>query len=273
VNIADDIEFFWKESPMSEVIGFGMNAMLRRLGRRLSLYNLAGLANPLFDLAAGGNRRAVFYDIDQELPELRRLDSSFEMIRAEYDHVAAVFDRLPPYHMIDSDVIHSSGRYQREKRWSVFMLRCLHLTPSAARELCPDTVALLNGIPGVYQAFFSVLEPGKSIPAHIGPSRMFLRYHLGLRVPTDLPPVLRVKDQRYVWREGESMLFDDSWDHEVINDCPELRAVLIVDVARPLPAPLRPLSWLLERIAGAIYAPRVVKRMEAMTAPMLRRQK
>jgi aspartyl/asparaginyl beta-hydroxylase (cupin superfamily) len=28
---------------------------------------------------------------------------------------------------------------------------------------------------------------------------------------------MRVKDQYHTWREGESLLFDDSFNHEVIN--------------------------------------------------------
>ena len=38
-------------------------------------------------------------------------------------------------------------------------------------------------------------------------------------------------------REGESMLFDDSWEHEVFNHCPQDRVVLIVDIRRPMPFP------------------------------------
>ena len=41
--------------------------------------------------------------------------------------------------------------------------------------------------------------------------------------------------QDYVWKEGEAVLFDDSWPHSVVNGSEELRAVLIVDVRRPLP--------------------------------------
>ncbi len=31
------------------------------------------------------------------------------------------------------------------------------------------------------------------------------------------------------------MLWDDTWEHEVSNECAESRVVLIVDVLRPLP--------------------------------------
>jgi hypothetical protein len=37
----------------------------------------------------------------------------------------------------------------------------------------------------LYAAFFSILDAGKSAPAHDGPYCGYLRYHLGLIVPRD----------------------------------------------------------------------------------------
>jgi aspartyl/asparaginyl beta-hydroxylase (cupin superfamily) len=222
------------------------------------LYNLAGLLNPLFDISVGGARRPVFFDIDQTAPTLRRLDAACPMIAATLDHVLSVVERLPAYHMIDRDVIYSSGRQQRDSRWGVFMLTCFGKEPEAARQLCPELLTLLRTIPNLYQAFFSVLEPGKSIPAHVGPSRVYLRYHLGLRVPTTATPVMRVKDQIYSWKNGESVLFDDSWKHEIINHCQETRAILIVDLERRLPRALRAVAWFQRKTAAIHYARRIV---------------
>jgi aspartyl/asparaginyl beta-hydroxylase (cupin superfamily) len=39
----------------------------------------------------------------------------------------------------------------------------------------------------LFQAFFSILDGGKSIPRHAAPYRGYLRYHLGLKVPKLLP--------------------------------------------------------------------------------------
>lgn len=240
---------------------------LRRLRRRLALYNLAGWLNPLFDLWVGGKRRAVFYDIDQQAPALRRLDAAFPEILAAFERVMAHLERLPAYHTIDHDVIYSSGRTQRDARWGVFMLTCFGYRPKAAMALCPDLVGLLETIPGLYQAFFSVLEPGKSIPAHVGPSRVYLRYHLGLKVPTEATPTLRVSDQNYRWKTGESILFDDSWDHEIINSCPEARAILIVDIERPLPWPLTWVAWVQRKTAALHYARRIVAAADRQIVP------
>jgi ornithine lipid ester-linked acyl 2-hydroxylase len=48
---------------------------------------------------------------------------------------------------------------------------------------CPHTAALLETIPGVVTAFFSILSPHKHIPPHRGPYRGVVRCHLGLMVP------------------------------------------------------------------------------------------
>jgi len=245
----------------------GIRPTLRRWRRNISLYKSSGLANPLFDLYVGGPRRPVFYDIDRVAPALRTVDAAFDAIRSELDAVITAYERLPPYHSIDTDVIHSSGRIQREKRWSVFMLACFGKVPIAAPVLAPRTLALVRQIPGFYQAMFSILEPGKNVRAHVGPSRAYLRYHLGLYVPTDRPPRIRVKDQTYTWKERESVLFDDSWDHEVINDSDQMRSVLIIDLARPMPFPLNIIQKGLQTAASVHYAPRVIGKMNELVPP------
>ncbi len=245
----------------------GLLPTLRRLRRNTSFYKQSELFNPIFDLYTGGPNRPVFHDIDREIPELRRIDAAFDIIHAEFANVLAAYERLPPYHAIDTDVIHSSGRIQRDKRWSVFMLTCFGKTPKAAQALAPRTLELVRQVPGIYQAMFSILEPGKSVRAHTGPSRSYLRYHLALRVPTVRPPCIRVKDQTYTWKERESVLFDDSWDHEVINDSPELRAILMIDLARPMPAPLRLIARFMAAMASLHYAPRVVGSMDNLVQP------
>ena len=59
---------------------------------------------------------------------------------------------------------------------------------------------------------------------------------------------MRVKDQLPTWEEGRSVLFDDSWNHEVFNSSDDLRVVLIVDVLRPMPFSLHAANWILPRL-------------------------
>ncbi|WP_426760092.1 aspartyl/asparaginyl beta-hydroxylase domain-containing protein, partial [Pseudomonas aeruginosa] len=132
---------------------------------------------------------------------------------------------FPRYHDIDPG--ESAISNTTEKNWNVFMLYLLGYQLKEARLLCPELCNLLEGIPHLIQAFFSILEPGKSIPLHEGPYIGYLRYHLGIHVPQNNPPQILVNNQTYTWKEGEAVLFDDSWPHEVRNTSDDYRAVLI----------------------------------------------
>ena len=236
--------------------------VLRGIWKNLALYNFSMVFNPFFDLFTGGDRRPVFFDIDKTFPALRLIDQRYAEIREELEALLPKQDRMPRYHELDTDLIYASGRFNRNKRWNVFMLYCYGAKPEQNRKLCPRTVAALDLIPNLNQAFFSILDPGKSIPAHSGPTRSYIRYHLGLRVPENNPPRIRVKDTFYTWKEGESVLFDDSWNHEIYNTSDGLRAVLIVDVLRPLPLPAHLFNRLLQGLGRVFYGPRVVRAVE-----------
>jgi len=48
---------------------------------------------------------------------------------------------------------------------------------------------------------------------------------------------IRVGQDIRHWEAGRSMIFDDTFDHEVWNDTDETRVVLFVDFLRPMPEP------------------------------------
>jgi aspartyl/asparaginyl beta-hydroxylase (cupin superfamily) len=178
--------------------------------------------------------RPAFYDMDVTAPELRRVDAAYDEIWGEVQAVMPRLGDMPLYHDVDESQREISGR--DPGNWRVLFLHHWGANgplPNAA--LCPRTVELIRSVPGVLQAFVSILEPGKSVPAHRGPTLGTLRYHMALKVPEKNPPAIRVKDQRYTWKVGESVLFDDSLEHEVYNESDDTRVVLIIDVMRPLP--------------------------------------
>eukprot|EP00027_Filamoeba_sp_ATCC50430_P018066 CAMPEP_0168565810 /NCGR_PEP_ID=MMETSP0413-20121227/14061_1 /TAXON_ID=136452 /ORGANISM="Filamoeba nolandi, Strain NC-AS-23-1" /LENGTH=143 /DNA_ID=CAMNT_0008597741 /DNA_START=195 /DNA_END=623 /DNA_ORIENTATION=+ len=84
---------------------------------------------------------------------------------------------------------------------------------------CPITAKLLDSIPllmtgcGLGYAYFSILKPGTHISAHCGPANIRLRCHLPLKVPSNC--CMRVDNEKREWVEGQCLLFDDSFDHEV----------------------------------------------------------
>ena len=83
---------------------------------------------------------------------------------------------------------------------------------------------------------FSILAPRKRIPPHGGPYKGVLRYHLALMVPepADQCGHPRRRRRARTGTEGESLVFDDTCEHEAWNDTDGTRVVLFVDLMRPL---------------------------------------
>jgi aspartyl/asparaginyl beta-hydroxylase (cupin superfamily) len=223
--------------------------------------------NKFYDVYTGGPRRPVFFDIATTRPELLELDRNYPVIREELLGILPGKRSIPRYHELDAVQYNISALVDPEKDWKVYPLDIMGVRPPAFCARCPRTTALLEGIPGLFEAFFSILEGGKSIPAHAGPYRGYLRYHLGLVVPEKDPPSIRVKDQVYTWKEGESVLFDDSWNHEVYNRCSSDRVVLIVDIRRPMPQPFDGVNRLAQAIMKPVYGRQISRRLAAMTSP------
>lgn len=217
--------------------------------------------NKLYDLSTGGSKRPVVFDIDQNYPQLRILDRGFESIQREAKNLLSEKQAIPRYHDLDKMQTKISAGGEDHQNWKVFYLYAMGERPEANRASCPRTAALLDQVPGVFQAFFSILEGGKSVPAHEGPYRGYLRYHLGLIVPRDNPPSIRIKDRVHTWQEGKSILFDDSWDHEVYNKSKEDRVVLIVDIRRPMPFPLNAINLIVERFIQVLYGKKILKQL------------
>ena len=232
---------------------------------KLDYHIFKDVANAYFDRYTGGSARPTFFDVAETVPELAAVTTAYPAIRAEFDRLPVAPDALPQYHDVDPGEAKISNT--TPKRWNVFMLEILGHKLEANRSLCPETCRVLDRVPNLIQAFFSILEPGKSIPEHEGPYRGYLRYHLGLRVPKDNPPKLVVNGQDYVWKEGEAVLFDDSWPHEVVNHSAETRAVLIVDIRRPLPyAPDLFNRFLTDVAARHTYGRKVAEKAERFAA-------
>jgi aspartyl/asparaginyl beta-hydroxylase (cupin superfamily) len=224
-------------------------ARLRRLFLKPGRVALRSL-NHLFRWTAGGEARPAFCDIEGTCPQLRLLDENYQAIREELESVLHYKDRIPRYHDISARERYISGTIDPDKDGKFFVLQSAFGRPRANQDKCPRTTALLQQIPNVIGAVFSILDPGKSIPAHCGSYHGYLRYHLGLRVPQNNPPSMRVKDQYYTWKEGQSIVFDDSWEHEVYNRSDDLRVVLLVDFLRPMSLPLHVVNRAIFRLAS-----------------------
>jgi len=156
--------------------------------------------------------------------------------RAIRDEALSVLDSVNGGFVIETENLKDTGY------WAQFDLyiQGQRMAKNCARV--PLTCSLIDSIPEVRgcrrgQVKFSVMKSGTHVHAHSGPTNCRLRAHLGLHIPeaTSDSSMLRVADQYLSWQNGEMLVFDDSFDHEVWynNENNESRLVLILDLWHP----------------------------------------
>lgn len=134
-------------------------------------------------------------------------------------------------------------------QWRSFFLWGYGYSIEENLDRCPVTRAVVAQIPELNSAFFSILAPGTHIPAHRGVTKGLLTCHLGLIVPRDGDARMRVKNRIMRWAEGETLMFDDTYDHQVWNDTSGTRVVLLIQVRRPL---RQPGKWVADAFLGIV---------------------
>jgi beta-hydroxylase len=177
-------------------------------------------------------------------PWVDGVEREWQTIRAELESVLTRKDELPGLQEIFPD----AASVTRERDWKTFVLTGMGVTSQNVRA-CPQTWRVLQGIPGLSMAMFSIFEPGKRLPPHRGPYNGVLRFHLGLIVPAG-DVAIRVGSQVCRWAEGSALIFDDSYEHEAWNLSDGLRVVLFVDFVRPLRFPVNLLNAFLLKLAS-----------------------
>lgn len=118
--------------------------------------------------------------------------------------------------------------------WKRFYLKWYDDAHPSAAQLCPVTTALLKDIPTIKAAMFAELPPGSRLVRHRDPYAGSLRYHLGLQTPNDAGCYIEVDGQRYHWRDGEAVVFDETYIHYAENTTQSDRVILFCDIERPL---------------------------------------
>ena len=121
-----------------------------------------------------------------------------------------------------------------KRGWKRFYLKWYEAKHPSALEFCPKTVALLSQTPSVKAAMFAELPPGAKLNPHRDPYAGSLRYHLGLVTPNDDQCFINVNDETYSWRDGEGVLFDETYIHWALNGTDKSRIILLCDIERPM---------------------------------------
>ena len=186
-------------------------------------------------------------------PAQSRFTGAWRELREEALQVSQDLSRIPRFHELMEEQEDISANDQRD--WRMFVVKAygVEIGPNLAR--CPKLAELLAECPDVLSATLSYLAPHKHIPEHRGPFRGVLRFYLGLSVPCDASGIpateLRIDGTPHHIGEGECLLWDDTYRHEVRHHSDQPRIALLLDVRRRnLPADLAVLSRLLIVAAG-----------------------
>lgn len=171
------------------------------------------------------------------------LEENWQTIRKELDIILQYTDDLPRFQDISPD---QAKNISKDNLWKTFFLYGYGVKLQQNCGYCPETTRIIEQIPGLKTAFFSILLPGKHIPEHRGPYKGVLRCHLPLKVPQDYRQcAIRVEREIRHWKEGKILIFDDSYPHEAWNKTDEIRVVLFLDIVRPMKFPASLLNHLL----------------------------
>ena len=185
-----------------------------------------------------------------DYPHLKKLEDRYQVILKECLSLLEIKDDLIDINVLEGDF--TAGRVS-SIRWKSLMFKSGKFIEENC-ALCPQTAELLRHIPGLYNSFFSVLDPKQYIKPHWGYYKGFVRYHLGIIIPNnneDKNCFLRINDnhldnsvrdktlidrgEKYYWKNGEGVIFDDTFLHDAANNSEQVRVVLFLDIRRKMP--------------------------------------
>lgn len=186
------------------------------------------------------------------VPELQLFRDNWQIIREEVIALAS------------ANAIKASDKYDDagfnsffRNGWKRFYLKWYRDFHPSAKQHCPKTIELIKRTPCIKAAMFAALEPGGKLVRHRDPYAGSLRYHLGIITPNSDDCAIVVDGQAYSWRDGEDVLFDETYIHYAYNQTDKERIIFFCDVERPM-------KWKLPAWINRIFA-RIV--LAAASAP------
>jgi beta-hydroxylase len=190
---------------------------------------------------------SMFFTTEQ-FPWATMLEANWTVIRQELDQVMEFVNELPNF----QDLSPRQHNITNDDRWKTYFFWAFGYKAQKNCDRCPETTKLLESIPGLKVAFFSIMAPHKHVPEHRGNHKGLIRYHLGLKIPQPSSVCrIRIGNQIAHWEEGKSLIFDDTFPHEVWNETDDYRAILFLDIVRPMRFPMSLLNWLVNQLVTA----------------------
>lgn len=156
-----------------------------------------------------------------------KMESEFSAIRDEYKRISRELANHP-----DSEEVMRTGD------WTAMILfgpqgqnKSMETTPL---DTCASFVAHEEFCAPFGFCMFSKMGPATALIPHVGSTNMRIRCHLGINVPSDSTKCfLQVGNEMRHWRNGQVLIFDDSYRHLAENNTPFTRVILNVDIWHP----------------------------------------
>jgi beta-hydroxylase len=187
---------------------------------------MAPINIPMYALSGVENQP---YISTSNFPQLSLLKDNWQIIRDE----ALQLER--------EELIKGSDKYNDmgfnsffRRGWKRFYLKWYDDFHPSAKKYCPKTIELIKHIPSVKAAMFAVLPAGSELLQHRDPYAGSLRYHLGLITPNSEQCHIVVDGQHYAWKDGDDVIFDETYVHYAENKTNIDRIILFCDIERPV---------------------------------------
>ncbi|MGH6907791.1 MAG: aspartyl/asparaginyl beta-hydroxylase domain-containing protein, partial [Aestuariivirga sp.] len=167
----------------------------------------------------------------KHFPFFKSFTGNWQAIQAEVREILKHREAIPAFQEISPD----QKRISKGTSWRTFVLFGFGTKLEKNCSQAPLTARLLEAVPELQTAWFSILSPGYHIPPHRGVTKGIITVHLGLIIPRLAENCyLRVADNIKVWRPGEIFAFCDAYEHEVFNNTDEERVILLFHINRPM---------------------------------------
>jgi ornithine lipid ester-linked acyl 2-hydroxylase len=174
--------------------------------------------------------KALHADKAVHFPGSARLEAFWSNILPELQQVLDNGNAVPKFHEVDK--ANHKISFPDGPAWRTLVLKAYNGWFNGNCKKFPYTCSLLSDMPEVCTVMFSILEPHVHIPAHTGKFSGVWRYHLALQMPETGNCFMEVNGEKYYWKTGEGILFNDTFLHAVTNDTDAYRIVLFLDVAK-----------------------------------------
>ena len=217
-------------SPSQKSSPLNLSNIMATLLEKLFLWFVRGFEKIIGRYSIFGD--TAFFDA-QRFKHLTRLEKNWLTV---YEELAALLQSGDVPNI--QDISKRQSKLTDDSRWKAYFFYVYGLKINENCERCPKTTELIEQVPGLKTAFFSILSPHKHLDEHRGPYKGIIRCHLALKIPEPRTKCsIRVDTELRHWEEGKNLVFDDSRLHEAWNNTEEDRVVLILDFIRPLSFP------------------------------------